>query len=111
MDSLLAWLFLSVIVERIVEVLVRLVPAIDQINIKHFNLKMLISFVFGGLFVWGANLDFFEMVNIQFELDYVGYVVSSIFVMAGSGYIADIVNMIGKSKETEIIVVEVAKEE
>jgi hypothetical protein len=110
MESLIAWLFLSVIVERIVEVLVKLVPAIGEIRIKQFDIKMLIAFVFGAVFVFGADLDFFRMVNIEFTLPYVGYVVSSIFVMAGSGYISDIIAQLGRVKEQQVIVVEVEKD-
>ena len=110
MESLIAWLFLSVIVERIVEVLVKLVPAVGDIRIKQFDIKMLIAFVFGAVFVFGADLDFFRMVNIEFTLPYVGYVVSSIFVMAGSGYISDIIAQLGRVKEQQVIVVEVEKD-
>ena len=110
MESLIAWLFLSVIVERIVEVLVKLVPVIGEIRIKQFDIKMLIAFVFGAVFVFGADLDFFRMVNIEFTLPYVGYIVSSIFVMAGSGYISDIIAQLGRVKEQQVIVVEVEKD-
>jgi len=110
MESLIAWLFLSVIVERIVEVLVRLVPAIGDIHIKQFDIKMLVAFIFGAIFVFGADLDFFKMVNIEFTLPYVGYVVSSIFVMAGSGYISDIIAQLGRAKEQQVIVVEVERD-
>lgn len=110
MESLIAWLFLSVIVERIVEVLVKLVPVIGDIRIKQFDIKMLIAFVFGAVFVFGADLDFFRMVNIEFTLPYVGYIVSSIFVMAGSGYISDIIAQLGRVKEQQVIVVEVEKD-
>lgn len=111
MESLIAWLFLSVIVERIVEVLIKLVPALDDIHIKQFDIKMLVAFIFGGMFVFGANLDFFEMVNIEFDIPYVGYVVSSIFVMAGSGYISDIISKLGRTTDPDIIVVEVERTE
>jgi hypothetical protein len=110
MESLIAWLFLSVIVERIVEVLVKLVPVIGEIRIKQFDIKMLIAFVFGAVFVFGADLDFFRMVNIEFTLPYVGYVVSSIFVMAGSGYISDIIAQLGRVKDQQVIVVEVERD-
>ncbi len=110
MESLIAWLFLSVIVERIVEVLVKLIPVIDNVKIKQFDIKMLIAFIFGAIFVFGADLDFFRMVNIEFTLPYVGYVVSSVFVMAGSGYISDIISQLGRVKEQQVIVVEVEKD-
>lgn len=110
MESLIAWLFLSVIVERIVEVLVKLIPVIDNVKIKQFDIKMLIAFIFGAVFVFGADLDFFRMVNIEFTLPYVGYVVSSVFVMAGSGYISDIISQLGRVKEQQVIVVEVEKD-
>ena len=110
MESLIAWLFLSVIVERMVEVLVRLIPALDDVHIKQLDIKMLIAFVFGAVFVFGADLDFFRMVNIDFTLPYVGYVVSSVFVMAGSGYISDIIAQLGRTKEQQIIVVEVDRD-
>jgi len=110
MEPLMAWAFLSVVVERILEVIARLFPILDDVNIKQFNIKMLISLGFGALFAFGGNLDFFQMVNISFEIPYVGQAISALFIMAGSNYIHDLISAVNRTRqEQEVIVIEVEK--
>jgi hypothetical protein len=111
MEPLMAWAFLSVVVERILEVIARLFPILDEINIKQFNIKMLIALAFGSLFAFGGQLDFFQMVNISFDIPYVGQAISALFIMAGSNYIHDLISAVNRTRqEQEVIVIEVEKE-
>ena len=112
MDPLLAWIFLSVVVERTLEVVSKLFPVLDDVNLKEFNIKMGIALLLGLLFAYGGNLDFFQMVNIQFEVPFVGEAISALFIMAGSNYIHDLISALNRTKEdVEVIVVEVEKED
>ncbi len=112
MEPLMAWAFLSVVVERMLEVIGRLFPVLDNVNIKEVNIKMIISFTFGCLFAFGGNLDFFHMVNIQFNIPYVGEFISAVFIMAGSNYIHDLISAVNRTKQDqEVIIVEVEKAE
>ena len=104
MEPLLAWVFLSVVVERMIEILVRLIPAIDDVKLSQLNIKLCIALVIGLLFSFGAGLDFFGMVNINFSIPFVGNVISGIFIMAGSNYISDLIatlNRVRKEPELE----------
>ncbi len=109
MEPILAWLFLSVVIERGIEILSKLFPVIDTINIKEFNIKMAIALLIGGVFAYGGQLDFFSMVSINFNIPYVGYAISALFLAAGSNYISDIIDVLNRSKEQGIIVVEVER--
>ena len=106
----MAWAFLSVVVERIIEVISRFFPVLDTVNVKQVNIKMIIAFIFGGLFAFGGELDFFQMVNISFNIPYVGQGISALFIMAGSNYIHDLISAVNRTKESEVIIVEVEKE-
>jgi len=99
MEPLFAWVFLAVITERFVEVLTKLIPALDQVTIKEFDLKLAIAFAAGLVLAIGAGLDFFDMVGIEFGWPYVGQVITAFFIMAGSNYINDIISMIRRENE------------
>ncbi len=110
MEPILAWLFLSVVIERGIEILGKLFPVIDDINVKEFNIKMAIALVFGGIFAYGGQLDFFSMVSINFAIPYVGYAISALFLAAGSNYISDIIQVLNREKQS-VIIVEVKDED
>ena len=72
---------------------------------------MLIGLVLGGLFAFGADLDFFSMVNITFFIPYVGQGISAVFIMAGSNYINDLISAVNRTRAAdEVIIVEVERE-
>jgi hypothetical protein len=111
MEPLMAWAFLSVVVERMLEVVSKLFPILDDVNLQKFNIKLLLALIFGVLFAFGANLDFFSMVSINFAYPYVGQAVSAFFIMAGSNYIHDLISAVNRTKDgEEVIIVEVEKE-
>ena len=111
-EPLLAWAFLAVVVERTIEIFTRLFPILDDLNLKGFNIKMFIGLLLGAVVAFGANLDFFQMVNITFALPYVGMAVSAIFIMAGSNYIHDIISAVNRTRESdEVIIIEVEREQ
>jgi hypothetical protein len=99
MEPLFAWVFLAVITERFVEVLTKLIPALDQVTIKEFDLKLAIAFAAGLVLAIGAGLDFFDMVGIEFAWPYVGQTTTAFFIMAGSNYINDIISMVRRDPE------------
>ncbi len=113
MNPLLAWIFLAIVVERVIEMLVKFIPVLDEVHIKQVDIKMIIALLFGGVLAFGAQLDFFELVGITFALPYVGFVITTIFIAAGSNYVSDIINTLGKVKESspQVIVVEVDRRE
>lgn len=100
MEPLFAWVFLAIITERFIEVLTKLIPALDEVLIKEFNLKLAMAFAIGLVMAFGANLDFFQMVGIDFAWPYAGQVITAFFIMAGSNYTNDIISMI-RSEHTE----------
>ncbi len=111
MNPLLAWVFLAIVVERVIEMLVKFIPVLDEIHIKQVDIKMIIALMFGGISAFGAQLDFFELVGITFELPYVGFAITTVFIAAGSNYVSDIIGTLGKVKETQVVVVEVDRRE
>ena len=102
MEPILAWAFLSIVVERIIEIIVRLFPILDDIKIKELDIKLGIAFIFGLVLAFGAQLEFFSMFNIEFHYLYVGQIISAIFIMAGSNYIHDLISALNRSREQQI---------
>ncbi len=102
MDPIASWIVISIAVERLIEVIVRAAPILDNVNIKNLNIKLIMAFMFGLLFAYGAQLDFFKMFGINFIFPYVGEAVSALFVMGGSNYVSDLVGFIRKRQDMPI---------
>jgi len=98
-ELLMVWLFLAFVIERLVEVLVKLLPFLQEITIKQVNVEMLLSLLAALVLSFGANLDFFKLFSIDFQWPYVGCVLSAFFMAAGSNVVHDITEWVKASKE------------
>ncbi len=92
MSAIISWFILAVVTERLVIIITHLLPFLDDLHIKRLDVKLIIALVIGLIFSFGASLNFFTMFDISFKYLYVGEVVSALFIMAGSNYVADLVN-------------------
>ncbi len=101
MEPILAWVFLAAVTERIIEVISKAIPAIDDVNLKQLNVKLLMALGVGLVFAFGAQLDFFKMIGVDFAWNYVGYILSAFFIMAGSNVIHDLISLINRSRDIE----------
>lgn len=104
MDSpigiLVVWLFMAFVVERLVEVVLRVFPMFDHKKIGMVNIAMVLTLVFSLVIAFGASLDFFEMFGITFQWPYVGPVVSALLMMGGSSLVHDVIQWVQANKET-----------
>ena len=78
---------LAYIVQETIEFLKRAFPLLNVINEiikKWVQIFVLMSFALGLLIAYGANLDLFELMNIPFELPYVGMILAATIIGAGS---------------------------
>ena len=98
MDLVFVWLFVAFAIERIIEIITNAAPILNRIKIEHFNVKMILSFIFGIIISMGIGLNFFEMFNISFKINYLGEIISALFIMGGSNVIHDIVDWISANK-------------
>ncbi len=99
MTLLLAWLFLAFVVERLVEVVLKLFPWFDKKRIIYVDVAMILALAFSLVIAFGANLDFFQMFGIEFAWPYVGPVVAAILMMGGSNLVHDIIKWVEASKD------------
>ena len=87
MQEITIWLVMALITEfLVVESIYSMAPIMDRWQerlIPYINLKLMISFLVGGLLAYGALLDIFRMFDIPFILPYVGVVVSAFGIMKG----------------------------
>lgn len=99
MTLLLAWLFLAFVVERLVEVVLKVFPWFDKKRIVFVDVAMILALAFSLVIAFGANLDFFQMFGIEFAWPYVGPVVAAILMMGGSNLVHDIIKWVEASKD------------
>lgn len=99
MEPILAWIFLSIATQMIIEILVKVFPVLDEIEVPFIELKLIVALVFGILFAFGAGLDFFRMFNIDYAFPVVGEILAAVFIMAGASYIHELINAVNTSRE------------
>lgn len=93
------FLFLSFLVERLVEWVVRLVPPLADVEIKYVNLQMVLAVLFSLILAFGAKLDFFVMMGIPFFWPYVGIILTAIVMSGGSNFVHDIIGWVEAQKD------------
>lgn len=98
MELVTAWLFLSFVVERLTDVTINLLPFFKKLDIVEVDIEKVIALIYALLITLGANIDLFAMFEIQYELPYVGAILSAILMMGGSNLIHDIVSWINSNK-------------
>jgi len=87
------WVVLCVAIEFLIEVLKQIFPIINT-KIKGVDNERVIAFIFGLLMCFGASIDFFRMLGITYNIPYVGYILSAIFLAGGSGKLHDFIKAI-----------------
>ncbi|MGI6642575.1 MAG: hypothetical protein ACOX3V_00930 [Bacillota bacterium] len=93
------WVFLSFAVERIVEVVLKVLPSIDKRKLLGVEVSIILSFVFSLITAIGASINFFEVFEIHFRWPFVGYVFSALVMTGGSNLLHDIVEWGRAGKE------------
>lgn len=91
--------FMSFIVERAVEMVIRMFPALSNLDIKCFNVEMGLAFLLSLLLAYGGNLDLFSMFDVDFFVPFVGPALSALFMSGGSNVVHDIIEWVKSSKE------------
>ena len=95
---LATWVFLAFAVERLVELVMNIVPALDKRRILGVNVPTLLALVLSLVLAYGAGLDFFTMFGISFKWNPVGPAVSGFFMGGGSNLVHDIVEWVNAKK-------------
>ncbi len=96
---LVLWVFLAFVVERIVEVVLKVFPSLDKKKFLGVETPLLLSFVFSLITAVGANLNFFDLFGICFRWYFVGYIFSALTMTGGSNLLHDIVEWVRTGKE------------
>lgn len=99
MTVLVEWLFLSFVVEKLVEVVLKLVPSIDHKTVVYLDVPLLLALIFGLIIALGAPLDFFAMFGLQFQWPYVGCVITGLLMMGGSSLVHDVIQWVEANKQ------------
>jgi hypothetical protein len=99
MTMLLAWAFLAFAVERLVELVLKMLPFIDKSKISQVDIGMALALLLSSVLAFGANLDFFKMFEIEFSWPYVGPAISALFMTGGSQLVHDITEWVKANKD------------
>jgi hypothetical protein len=95
---LATWVFLAFAVERLVELLVNIVPTMDKKKVLGIQVPTLLAMTLSLGLAYGAGLDFFAMFGIGFKWRLAGPAISGLFMGGGSNLVHDIVEWVNAKK-------------
>lgn len=93
------WLFLAFAVERLVEIIVRIVPKIQKAKVLGIEVPVLISLMLSLMIAAGTDLDFFAVFHVRFLWPCVGYIFTALVMTGGANFIHDLVGWVRVAKE------------
>ena len=101
MDGLGLILFLSVLLEKLMQLFKDIVAAVPVFPDKFRPLTLeLLSLAFGILFAFGTNLNAFAVFNINFAYPQVGMIMTGLVIGKGSNFAHDFFSMYAKPNKT-----------
>lgn len=86
---------LAVVVEALIEY-------VKELKSGKFTVEQGIAIVLGLLLAFGAKLDLFQMIEVQFSIPYVGTVIVGLCISKGAGWLHDVFDRILKAKGGEV---------
>lgn len=99
MDTITVWLFLSFTVERMVELLLSVVPKLDKKQVLGVDVPVVLALILSLVLSFGAHLDFFQIFGVDFQWPIVGMVLTAFFMVGGSSALHDLLGWVNASKE------------
>lgn len=92
MEALQLWLVLGFAVERLTELIVKIFPVIEKKEISAVKVPMLISVAVALVISLGLpEVDFFQMLGVEYNFPYVGAVLSGLFMAGGAELVHKII--------------------
>ena len=92
MEPLQLWLVMAFSVERLTEFIVKAVPAIEKQEVSAVKVPTLVALILALVVTLGTPLlDFFEMLNVEYEWPYIGQIVSALFIAGGADLVHKII--------------------
>lgn len=98
MDTITVWLFLSFTVERMVELLLAVVPKLDKKQAWGIDVPVLLALALSLVLSFGAHLNFFQIFGIDFEWPVVGMILTAFFMVGGSNVVHDLLGWVNAAK-------------
>lgn len=100
MDGLGLILFLSVLLEKLMQLFKDIVAVIPVFPDKFRPLTLeLLSLACGILFAYGTNLNAFEVFNVNFAYPQVGVIMTGLVIGKGSNFAHDFFSVYAKPKK------------
>lgn len=100
MSPIQLWLVMGFAVERLTELVVKLIPVLEKAEIKAVKVPMAIALVFAIVITLGApQLDFFKLLGAEYQFPYVGQIVSALFIAGGSELIHKVIKKLEDVRE------------
>ena len=95
---LATWVFLAFAVERLVELVMNILPTLDRKKVLGVQVPTLLALVLSMVLAYGAGLDFFRIFGISFKWCLVGPAMTGLFMTGGSNLVHDIVEWVNAKK-------------
>jgi len=96
--AVIVWLALTIAVEFMVDIIKQIFPFLNT-KISHVDIERLLALGIGLGICFGASIDFFSMIGIDYAFPYVGPSISALFVAGGSGKLHDFIKAIATVAE------------
>lgn len=99
MTTAVMLVILAVIVERAIELLLKIFPIIDKRKISEVDIQLLMALALGELVAFGAGIDLFEIAGLEFHIPYVGCAFAGFFIAGGSTAVHELLQLVTSAKE------------
>lgn len=87
MGIIVVWLLLSLIVERIVELVLLLIPKLDKKQAAGVDVPVILAFTVALVLSVGAHLNVFEIFGVDYELPLVGTILTTFLLVGGASIV------------------------
>lgn len=99
MTGMLPWFFVALAVERLVEIILTMLPALQKGKPFGIDVGLLLAFAFSLILAYGVPLDVFDLVGFSPQWVWLGPFVSALFLTGGSNMLHDLAEWLKATKE------------
>lgn len=98
------WLALAVVIEYLIDILKQAFPILDS-KVTGIDGERVLAIFISLIICFGAQIDFFSMLGVTYNIPFVGYIFSAVLIAGGSGKLHDFIKALTaigqKNGETE----------
>lgn len=102
-DVFLKWSFFAWAIERLVEVVITIIPALDKRKFRGVCLPLIVSFIFALIFSYGSGYDLFKDIGFDFKWTAISPFITALLLVGGSSLIHDLTTWVKNKKNGGVV--------